>query len=93
MKNQIEKLKPKIIGILKKHGVSRAGIFGSYAKGEENSKSDIDRLIELDGSLLKIVEIQFELEDSLNKKVDLITYGGLGHYLKGKILNEQIRII
>jgi predicted nucleotidyltransferase len=39
------------------------------------------------------VGIQFELEDELNKKVDLITYNSIHPLLKERILNEEIRII
>jgi len=39
------------------------------------------------------VGIQFELEDKLGKKVDLITYKGISPYLKDKILKEEVRIL
>lgn len=45
--NKIESIKKKIVPILKKHGVVRAGIFGSYARGEQNKNSDVDILIEV----------------------------------------------
>jgi len=39
-KNQIKKLKPTIVKILKKNKVAKAGIFGSYARGEAKKRSD-----------------------------------------------------
>ena len=39
------------------------------------------------------VGIQFELEDKLKKRVDLITYNSIHPLLKEKILNEEVRII
>ena len=45
MNPKIKKMKPTIVRILKKNGVIRAGIFGSYARGEQKKKSDIDILI------------------------------------------------
>ena len=59
-KNQLNKLKNIIIPILKKNGVVRAGIFGSYARGEQNKNSDVDVLVKFKGdiSLLKIIDIK-----------------------------------
>ncbi len=90
---ELNEIKPKLRRILKKHGIAKAGIFGSYAKGTNTKKSDIDVLIEFDGSLFKLVGIERELKDKLKIKVDLLTYNGINHLLKEKILNEEIRII
>lgn len=93
---EIDKIKPKIVKILKKHKVSKAGIFGSYARGEQKKNSDVDILIEVNGrkfSLLDLVGLEMELKKSLGKKVDLLTYNGISPYLKDRILNEEVRII
>ncbi len=42
MNKEIEKIKKKIVPILKKNKVVRAGIFGSYARGENKKNSDVD---------------------------------------------------
>jgi len=90
----IKEIKKKIVRILKKHGVVRAGIFGSYARGEQKKNSDIDILVELSKPLgFEFVGIQFELEEKLKKKVDLLTYKSINHLLKERILNEEIKII
>ena len=89
----IKEIKKKIIRILKKNKVVRAGIFGSYATGEQKKNSDIDILIEFNGSLLDLVGLEMELKKILKIKVDLLTYGGISPYLKDRILNEEIRII
>lgn len=89
----IEKIKPKIINILKKYNIKKAGIFGSYAKGEQKKGSDIDILIDFDGGLLKLVRLERELGKKLKLKVDLLTYSGINHLLKNRILNEETRII
>jgi len=90
----IEKIKPQIIKILKKNKIKRAGIFGSYARGEQKKSSDIDLLVEYPkGMGLEFVSIKFELEDKLGKKIDLVTYKGIHPLLKKRILNEEIRII
>ena len=93
MEQDIEKLKVKIVKILKKNNIIKAGIFGSYARGEQKKNSDVDILIEFNDSLLTLVGIEMELEKTLKKKVDLLTYGGISPYLKDRILNEEVRII
>ena len=73
----IEKIKKKIIPLLKKNKVVRAGIFGSYARGEQKKNSDIDILVEINDkkmSLLGFIRLGRELEEALRKKVDLVEY-------------------
>ena len=92
--NIIKKLKPKIIRVLKKHNIERAGIFGSYASGEAKKNSDIDILVEPPKGIgFGFAGIQLELENELKRKVDLVSYNGLIPYLKDKILNQEIRIL
>lgn len=91
---RLEKIIPEIRRILKKNKVKRAGIFGSYAKGEEKKGSDIDILVEPPkGMGFGFVGIQLELQEKLKKKVDLLTYSSINHLLKKRILGEEIRII
>ncbi len=92
-KQEIENLKKKIVPILKKEGVKKAGIFGSYARGEQKKRSDVDILVEFEGSLLDLVRLERILKEKLKKEVDLLSYGGINHRLKEIILNEEIRII
>jgi len=90
---RVEEMKKKIIQILKKNNITRAGIFGSYARGEEKGESDVDILIEFNGSLLDLVGLEMELKKILKIKVDLLTYRGISPYLKDRILKEEVRII
>lgn len=85
----------KAIPVLRKNNVVKAGIFGSYARGEARKKSDVDLIIKQKGknSLLDLVRLERELERCLGRKVDLLTYGGLSPYLKNRILKEEVRII
>jgi predicted nucleotidyltransferase len=92
--DNFELLKKKIVKILKKNKIKRAGIFGSYARGEQKKNSDIDILIKLSKPLgFGFVGIKFELEDALKKKVDLVTYNAIHPKLKNSILKDEIRII
>lgn len=93
-KSSIEKMKLKIIKILKKNKIKKAGIFGSYVRGEQKKNSDVDILIKpTKGMGLKFVGVKLELEDELGRKVDLVTYKGIHPLIKRKILKEEVRII
>ena len=95
MIKSINEIKKKITPTLKERGVIKAGIFGSYARGEQTKSSDIDILIETKKgfSLIDLIRLEFLLKDLLKKEVDLLTYKGIHPLLKNRILKEEIRII
>ena len=58
-----------------KYGVAKMAVYGSFAKGTARSKSDVDILVELTRPLgLEFVQLAFDLEKSLGRKVDLATF-------------------
>jgi len=82
------------VPILKKNGVKKAGVFGSYARGEARKKSDIDILVQpAKGMGFKFVGLEMELSKKLHKKVDLVSYNGLSPFLKDRILSQEVRIL
>jgi hypothetical protein len=91
----LEQIRPKIVEILTKNDVARAGVFGSYARGEENEDSDIDILIEFKGrkNLFDLVGLEQDMEKELNNKVDLLTYKSLSPYMRDDILKEEVQLI
>ena len=58
--------------------VECAYLYGSYARNEATAKSDIDLLIVCHGMGLKFFEMASDLEESLNKKVDIQTHDQIG---------------
>lgn len=86
-----EHLFKKIISLIKKHGVKKVAIFGSYARGEEKPKSDIDILVEFSErkSLLEHVKIERELSEAVGIKVDLLTEKAVSPYLIDRIRKEM----
>ncbi|HLD15230.1 MAG TPA: nucleotidyltransferase domain-containing protein [Candidatus Nanoarchaeia archaeon] len=93
-KKLLENIKKKIIPILKRYGVKKAGIFGSYAVGKAKKNSDVDILIKPPkGMGFGFIGLEIKLSEALKKKVDLVSYNGLSPYLKNKILNQEIKII
>jgi predicted nucleotidyltransferase len=80
--------------ILKKYGIKKAALFGSFARGEQKPDSDIDILVKFkdreNKTLLDLVGLELELVDVLNRKVDVLTYNSLHPLLKDYILKEQV---
>lgn len=92
---EIKKLKRIIIPVLKHNGVVRAGIFGSFARGEAKKNSDVDILIKFKGrkSLFDLAGVEIELEKKLGRKADVLTYDSIHPLLKERILSEEVKII
>ncbi|MCG8514591.1 MAG: nucleotidyltransferase domain-containing protein [Halanaerobiales bacterium] len=83
---------------LKERNVSKASIFGSYARGDADDSSDIDLLVEpAKKSLFELAGIKIDLENALNKKFDVLTYNGLNYSrdtgFKERVLKEHMIII
>jgi predicted nucleotidyltransferase len=91
MNEQIIEIREKILNALRQNDVKRASLFGSVVRGELTDESDIDILVEFRGrkSLLDLVGLKLELEEVLNKNVDVLTYNSLHPLLRDKILREQ----
>lgn len=90
----IEEIKEKVAPILKKWGVRRASVFGSYARGDAEDDSDVDILVELSGdmSLLDFVGLKLDIEDAIGKKVDLVEYDTIKSSIKKRILENQVAL-
>lgn len=78
MSNQLDKA--NILNYLKEHypefkekyHVEKIGLFGSYAKDKAKDDSDIDIFVKMKPSLFDMVAIKEQIEQDLNKKVDII---------------------
>ena len=92
---EIEKIKKKIIPVLKEFKVTKAGIFGSYARGEQKKNSDLDILIKIhnDAGLLTLIGLKLELQKVIKRKVDLVEYSTIKPIIKNKILREEVKIL
>lgn len=82
--------------VSRKYKVSEIGIFGSFVRGEQKKRSDLDILVEFDEenipSLLKLIEMERYLQRLLRKKVDLVMKSGIRPELKDIILKEVIYV-
>jgi len=83
--------KDKITTILEKHGVKKASVFGSYARGDEGDDSDIDLLVDLpdEYSLLDVAGLKVDLEEGLGRRVDLVEYGNIKSNIRDRVLKDE----
>ncbi|QOG12929.1 nucleotidyltransferase family protein [Arcobacter sp. FWKO B] len=96
--SKLKELKPKF----ESDGVNILGLFGSYARNEENSSSDIDILIETTPifmtkyrglkAYVKLEEIKNILEKNFHKKIDIVDKNGLLQHKNTYILNQAIYV-
>lgn len=86
----IEEIKLGAAPILKKYGVEFAGIFGSFARGENRPDSDLDILVRFSKprSLFDLVGLELELSERLDRKVDVITEKYLHPYLHSQVSKD-----
>ena len=91
----IQEIKRKTEPVLRKHGIRKAAVFGSAARGEMRKDSDVDILVDLreDASLLDIVELKEELEGALERDVDVIEYDTIKPLLRESILGSQVSLL
>jgi predicted nucleotidyltransferase len=91
----LESMIALMIPVLKEHGVKRAGVFGSFVRGEATGNSDLDLVVELPegASLLDLAGIKVDLEDLFGLRVDVTTYNALHPSLRDQILREERVIV
>jgi len=89
---KFNEIKRKIEPVLKKYPISYAGLFGSFARGEEKSESDIDIMIRLREnntfSLFDLIGVERELGEKVGRKVDLATEKNIGRYIRNSVFND-----
>jgi hypothetical protein len=91
----LEQVRARVVPVLERYGAKRAGLFGSYVRGQLREDSDIDILVQIekDISLLDFIGIKLEIEESLGRKVDLVEYDTIKPLLRDIILGEEVRIL
>ncbi|WP_310834059.1 nucleotidyltransferase family protein [Aetokthonos hydrillicola] len=74
--------------------ITKLGIFGSYARGEQTEESDVDLLIDYDQAptLFKLVELRDYLSSAIGIKVDVVTQNGLKPRIRKLVLSQVIYV-
>ncbi|MBL8181563.1 MAG: nucleotidyltransferase family protein [Blastocatellia bacterium] len=79
----------KIAEICRRNDISFCGLFGSFARGEGNSESDIDLLVRFSKPKgYDFLDAAIEIEEALGKKVDLITENGLSKHIREYVYKD-----
>lgn len=94
MYNFIEKHQKIIQKICREEGISYLALFGSHARGEDTSASDVDFIVDFSKrvSLLDLSRVALRFEDTLGVKVDLVTERSIKPFLRRSI-NQDKRVV
>lgn len=78
----------------KRFSVKEIGIFGSFVRGEQKETSDLDILVEFEGSvsLFEIIRLERFLSELLGEKVDLVMKNSLKPRIGKHILREVVYV-
>ncbi len=95
LKQLLGEKREEILKLAAKHGAFNVRIFGSVVRGEETENSDIDFLIDYDLSKISPwfpVGLIEDLEQLLNRKVDIVTTKSLHYFIRDKIMKEAVSL-
>jgi predicted nucleotidyltransferase len=91
----VERLKTKRADILRlatRYGARDVRVFGSVARGEADTNSDVDFLVELEPgrSLLDLGGFLMDAQELLHCEVDVVTVNGLRERIRQRVLQEAV---
>jgi len=86
----LQQMKEPILHIANMHGVTNVRIFGSFARGDERKKSDVDLLVDIpEGmTLFGIAGFTVDLEEALHRNVDVVPSDSIKPALRDNILTD-----
>ena len=88
----LQEKREDILHVAAKRGASNVRIFGSVARGEDDERSDIDFLVDMEPgrSIFDLGGLLMELQDLLGHQVDVVTERGLCARIKEEVLREAV---
>lgn len=91
---QISQQREQILSLAARYGASNIRVFGSFARGTADDRSDIDFLVDLapGRSLFDLGGFLYELQQLLGRSVDVVTTAGLRPRIRDRVLSEAIEI-
>ncbi len=90
----LQKKREDVLEVAERHGVTSIRIFGSVARGEESSESDIDLLITTGPNVSPWFPagLILDLEQLLGRHIDIVTESGLNPLLRDQVLTEAVAL-
>lgn len=87
-------LKAHLPGLSARYGIKTMAIFGSYIRGQQRKRSDIDLLVEFEKAptLFEFMDLEEELTRLLGAKVDLVSRKALRGEVGNRILKEMVTL-
>ena len=87
-------LRANLPELRKRYDVRTLGIFGSYVRGEQRKRSDLDVLVEFDRAptFFEFIDLEEHLSNFLHVRVELVMKSALKHAIGQRILTELVRI-
>ncbi len=91
----VSEIKRTCVPILRRSGVRKSELFGSFARGDAKRSSDVDLLVEFAPrtSLLDVIELRDDLRVALGRDVDLVSYRAVSPRLRPYIMRDLFRIL
>ncbi len=92
MNKLLREKREDILRIAAKHGAYNLRVFGSVVRGEVDSQSDVDFLVDLEPgrSLFDLGGLLMELQELLGSEVDVVTEKGLRARIRERVLSEAV---
>lgn len=90
----LDDIQKTVTSVFQNYDISFCVLFGSYARGEAQEKSDVDLLVDTPVTGLRFYGLVESLREALHKKVDLLNLDSLknNEELTKNVLREGIRI-
>jgi len=88
----LKEKREEILRIASKHGARHVRVFGSVARGDATSSSDVDFLVEMEPgrSLLDHAALLLDLQQLLGCEVDVVTERGLRPRIRDRVLRDAV---
>lgn len=92
VEERLQAKRQEVLRVAAKHGARNVRVFGSVARGEADAESDIAFLVELEPgrTLFDLGGLQYELEQLLGCRVDVVTERGLKARIRDRVLQEAM---
>lgn len=91
---RVREKRTEILAIAAKHGARNVRVFGSVARGDADEQSDVDFLVQMEPgrSLFDLGGLQYDLEQLLGCRVDVVTEQGLKMRMREEALREAVAL-